>query len=400
MGFVRQSASDASIAFEKVAPTAGGLTVTWTDGHESFFHAAWLRDCCYCDACGDCYSSNRYVVPSDIPDGIAVSTAEIRTDGTLSVTWSPDGHQSSYSPDWLRQHCYDDASRAARRHRPTLWDARLTADLPEVDFATLEAQDDARLSFYRNIRDLGFAVVRGGPSDPGSVETVAELIGGMTVSAYGAIFDLAPKSPIPTLGNTQRPVPPHTDEPFRYAPPGIMVLGCVRPASVGGDTVLVDGFNLAEWMRQHDPDAFVVLTENAQSFVRRHDGSLDQRCRGRTFALDDEGTVVGVRIHTRSAGPLDLPTDRMEPFLAAHRALCQRMMDENAQLRLRLDAGDFAVFDNARVLHSRTAFADTNRFLQICGVGRESFHERLRLLAARLGFEDEANMVLAMGTVQ
>ena len=36
-------------------------------------------------------------------------------------------------------------------------------------------------------------------------------------------------------------------------------------------------------------------------------------------------------------------------------------------------------------------------FLQICNVARETFHERLRLLAAQSGYADEADMVLAAG---
>ena len=55
------------------------------------------------------------------------------------------------------------------------------------------------------------------------------------------------------------------------------------------------------------------------------------------------------------------------------------------------------MFDNHRVLHARAEFRDPRRFLQICNVGRETFHERLRLLAAELGYEDEANQVLASG---
>ena len=55
------------------------------------------------------------------------------------------------------------------------------------------------------------------------------------------------------------------------------------------------------------------------------------------------------------------------------------------------------MFDNHRVLHARTEFSDGQRHLQICNVARETYHERLRLLAASLGLYDEADMVLAAG---
>jgi hypothetical protein len=43
------------------------------------------------------------------------------------------------------------------------------------------------------------------------------------------------------------------------------------------------------------------------------------------------------------------------------------------------------------------AFSDPHRFLQICNLPQETFHERLRLLAAELGCDAEVNRLLAAG---
>jgi gamma-butyrobetaine dioxygenase len=115
------------------------------------------------------------------------------------------------------------------------------------------------------------------------------------------------------------------------------------------------------------------------------------------IVLDDRGEVVGIRFHTRSAGPLDLPADIVEPFYRAHRRLCELIFDPANQLRFQLRAGEAVLFDNHRVMHARAAFSDPQRHLQICNVDREIFHERLRLLASRLGYQAEADLVLAAG---
>ena len=232
---------------------------------------------------------------------------------------------------------------------------------------------------------------------PGFVQQVAELIGELGVSAYSRIFDLKPGSRIKTLGNTIRPVPPHTDEAFRYSPPGINVLGCVRPAQEGGDSILVDGFNLAEILRSSYPEAFDLLAGAAQSFHRIHPGELDQRARQRIFALDDRGEVVGVRVHTRSAGPLDIDSGMVEDYYDAYRRLCQLMQMPDNQVRFRLESGDTVLFDNHRILHARQHFTDQARHLQICNVPRESFHEQYRLLANKLGHKKEADLILSGG---
>ncbi|MCP4334561.1 MAG: DUF971 domain-containing protein [Gammaproteobacteria bacterium] len=274
-----------------------GLNITWSDGHASFFHFIWLRDCCYCEQCGNTYTSKRYLVPSDIPLDIKPGSVQVDVDGNLQIQWSPDDHTSHYDAAWLRQNCYDDASRATRFQQPILWDAKISERPPRVSFDKARNDDECSMDLYRKLRDFGFVVITGGPNEPGSVEAVANLIGDMGESAYSRIFDLTPMSKTRTLGNTTRPVPPHTDEAFRHNPPGINILGCVKPAEDGGDSVLVDGFKLASILRHENPRSFSMLTDYAQSYHRVHDSgrgkAVDERTRQRMFVLDDRGEVVG-----------------------------------------------------------------------------------------------------------
>jgi hypothetical protein len=384
-----------------VANAENGFNITWGDGFESFFHFIWLRDCCYCDQCGDTYSSKRYIVPSDIPLNINPGSVNVDAKGNLCITWMPDDHASTYDATWLRQNCYDDVSRLARFQQPILWDSKLSGKIPVVTFDEAQAEGEGRLQVYRKLRDYGFVVITGGPCEAGSIEGVARLIGDLGDSAYSKIFDLTPKSKTRTIGNTTRPVPPHTDEAFRFSPPGINILSCVRPADDGGESVLVDGFNLAAVLREDDPQAFEMLTNYAQSFHRVHDfgndRTIDERTRQPMFVLDDRGEVVGVRIHTRAAGPMTLPPGEVESYYAAHHRLSELMMSVDQQIKFRLNSGDSVVFDNHRVLHAREHFSDPERFLQICNVPRESFHESLRTLTRQLGYQQESDMILCFG---
>ena len=92
---------------EAVEPGAEGLTLAWTDGHRSFFHYLWLRDCCYCESCGDSYSSKRFLTPLDVPLDIAAQATQIDAQGDLEIIWRPDGHRprrpfvSQLTSGWL-----------------------------------------------------------------------------------------------------------------------------------------------------------------------------------------------------------------------------------------------------------------------------------------------------------
>lgn len=397
MSVVEQLATVQDLVVVEVAERPNGLEVSWNDGHTSFFHFIWLRDCCYCEHCGDSYSSKRYLVPSDVSLDVRPMSVKIGKDGTLEITWEPDGHRSHYDGSWLRRHCYDEASRLARRHEPILWNSELDTTSVEVDFEAVRCNDSDRLDLYRKLRDYGCVIVRNGPSEPGSIETVASMVGEMGDSAYSKIFDLTPSGSAANIGNSTRPVPPHTDEAFRFSPPGINILACVHPASDGGDSVLVDGFNITETMRKEMPEGFELLATQAHIFHRLHEGNIDQLAQVRMIALDSQQRVCGVRIHTRASGPMNMPEELVEPFYAAHHKLSELMMSPANQLRFRLGAGDTAFFDNHRVLHARTDFTDRTRHMQICNVSREDFYERLRILARRLGYQEEADQILSPG---
>ena len=38
-----------------VEPERNGIRIDWPDRHQSFFHHVWLRDCCYCEICGQLF---------------------------------------------------------------------------------------------------------------------------------------------------------------------------------------------------------------------------------------------------------------------------------------------------------------------------------------------------------
>jgi len=381
-----------------VKQTDTGIHVEWPDGMNSFFHYVWLRDCCYCTICGDSYSSNRFLHPNQVPLDVKPKTLEIGDSDTLCIVWEQGDHQSSYELNWLRRYGYSDSILKTRFHQPKLWDAQIVESIPSVEYQDAASSDQSKLELFRQLRDYGFVVVKSGPRTEQGAETVAGLVGDVAESAYGKFFDLTPKSSHKTAGNTMFPVPPHTDEAYRANPPGINVLHCIQSAQSGGESILVDGFNLGGILRKTDPDTFELLVKQPQPYHRVVPGShIDQRARGPVFTLDENGTIVGFRFHPRSAAPLDVPSNLFLAVYAANRRLCELMFDEQYQARFRLESGDTVLFDNHRVMHARMGFDDENRKLRICNVSREQFHEQFRLTAYRLGHVEESQQILAAG---
>ncbi|MCH7889662.1 MAG: DUF971 domain-containing protein, partial [Proteobacteria bacterium] len=87
-----------------VSSEGGRVRLTWGDGHESRFHAIWLRYNCDCEGCGTTATAIRPLRLTQIPADIAVAAAAIDDDGRLALRW-PDGHRTIFEAAWLRAHC-------------------------------------------------------------------------------------------------------------------------------------------------------------------------------------------------------------------------------------------------------------------------------------------------------
>jgi gamma-butyrobetaine dioxygenase len=373
------------------------LHIAWIDGHQSVYEYIWLRDACRCADCGDPLTANKRLSAADIPQDIRPS-AMVVNDKTLHVTWHNDGHQSSYGLGWLRAHCNCPQSRAARRHRPILWDASLANNLPIMSFEELEAGQASLLRVLEYVRDLGIAVIQRVPTEAGALERLAGEIGYIRETNYGRVYDLVVEPDARLLANRGDFVPPHTDEAYRHHTQGLALFHCLQAANDGGgSTILVDGFKVAEDLRRDDPEAFRLLSLVPARFEQRYDG-LDLRADVRLINCDLEGNITGVRFNTLGAIPPDLPQEYVARFYDAVRALSVLHRDRQNWLALRLEPGNLVIVDNERVLHGRMAFdpAAGRRHLRLCYIDRDGYHSTLRVLARKLG-QPGAESVLAGG---
>jgi hypothetical protein len=127
--------------------------------------------------------------------------------------------------------------------------------------------------------------------------------------------------------------PLHTDSQlFHGAPPDLQILGCVRPAESGGDTLLLDSRTV------------IARATNLDA--------LFQRPRTFRFVFGD---LVATTISAVGDALIFTHPPRSDDGIA---------LDLRDPTRVRLEAGDVIVVDNHRMLHGRTAFDDPHRELQ------------------------------------
>ena len=227
---------------------------------------------------------------------------------------------------------------------------------PLADWDAYLADDTVRTACLDAVARLGFALLRGVPVTPGTVLRVAGTFGFVRETNYGKLFDVRVVADPANLAFTSRAIAPHTDNPYRDPVPTLQLLHCLRDASLGGDTGLVDGFAAAAALRREDPASFAVLTATPWPFAYA-DKETELRARAPLIALTPDGRITAVRLNNRSMGPLRLPYEQALAAYAAYRAWAALLGRPEFLLTMRLAPGDCLVFDNTRVLHARTAFA-------------------------------------------
>ena len=132
------------------------------------------------------------------------------------------------------------------------WDALLGARLPVGDFAAVVASRTALRSWLHAVRRYGVAKLTGGPVESGAVYGVAALFGYVRETNYGRHFEVRSQADPSNLAYTDLGLQAHTDNPYRDPVPTLQILYCLANAAEGGENLVVDGFRVAQRLRDED----------------------------------------------------------------------------------------------------------------------------------------------------
>ena len=377
---------------EQVPPVklqADGLVIAWPGGDCSSHLYYWLRENCHCRQCTHQDAWERIVDFMAIPLDITPDKVNGDTRG-LHITWPDHGAACDgtfHSWDWLHRHRSEREARLARKQRCTAWSAaEFDIRRVSVGFAGVMAGDDALLEMLEYIDDTGVALVTGVPSEHLAVIGLAERIAFIEESHFGRWFDVESKPNPENLAYTPRALYPHNDLPSRTHLPGIQFLHCLRNDAQGGDSIMVDSIASARKLQQADLAAFELLSSHKVTFTYV---SEDRHIvnRGCVIETDEDGDIIGTRLHPALLGPVDIEPALQAQFYRAHRAFLGISTSAQMQYRFRLNKGDCQVFDNHRIMHARSEFDPDSgyRHLQGCYICRDDLQSRLEVLRRKGG---------------
>ena len=369
---------------------AGSAVISWSEGDQVTVPLLWLRDHCPCAKCLHPETRQRLSDSVAFDDALSTRRVSIAANAPeLEIEWATNAagetHVSSFDAAWLRN-----ATRLtvapAPAHFP--WDnARLSNAVPHVGYEALMTSGDSgdRVLKYwlEQIERFGFAFVEGTPATPEATQAVARRGGYIRETIFGGYYDFTANMEHKDTAYTSMAIGPHTDGTYSFDAPGYQMFHCLGLDCVGGDSVLVDGFEIAAIMQREMPDLYRVLTEvEVTGQYIDHEKGIHLMAKRPVFRLDSAGRLVQVSFNHLDRAPLFLPELELAAFYRAYGAFARLANDRKLQYRRRLEPGSLVLFDNWRLLHARDAYQGYRR-LAGAYLNKEDVESRLRVLRLR-----------------
>lgn len=355
------------------------MDVEWKDGEMSSFHIPWLLANCPCRLCKHQSSGQRLLHDNtdhlvSKPNDKEYPKAKLIDNENIQIMFNAN-HVGVFPTEYLRNYCYS---------KPTLdlETKHLSAlskefQMPIIDFNTIKAAVKSQphehhthhskeiLSFLSLINENHVCLIKDTPTDKGTVEKIANLIGPVTHTIYGNTFDVVSVPNPINVAYSSEALAPHMDLAYYESPPGLQLLHCIRfdDSVKGGESTFVDGHAAAELLRKHHPEAFDVLTKVPATFQKYHferAHPLRMYYQRPHINVNYKGDVTAVFWAPPFEGPLHVSSESVEPYYEARekfeKVLKSTELWENHGTVFKLIPGDLVIFNNRRMLHGRTAF--------------------------------------------
>jgi predicted HD phosphohydrolase/alpha-ketoglutarate-dependent taurine dioxygenase len=374
-------------------------------------HPLWLRERCRDSFYADEETRQpRYNLHEEEPDLLVLDVVVRDDDREGFVVKFSDQQSCFFSETVIRAELQNEQTflQVVQWSFPPLfiWDQSLAAP-PLFEHDDVVTESEQTKKFLSTLISTGIAVVSNVPRTEGECARFGQNFSTLRETVWGKNFNVRSSPDTASAGGTQRKdlaytahrIGMHVDLPYSIdTPPAFQLLHAIDHCNGPECHVhnqFVDGFAVAAALCESNRSQFDILTKVILRWENNggDDGSL--LFRYAPMIELEEGSSVSpssticpsvnsINFSAKSGGYApNLPLDQLELFYTAKQRFSSLLHDDEYAIRMQLYPGALVIFDNRRVLHSRSDIADTDgdRWLQGCYLNRDGIHynyERLR----------------------
>ena len=165
----------------------------------------------------------------------------------------------------------------------------------------------------------------------------------------------------------------------------------------GGNTILVDGFKLAEQIKKENPEHYMLLSNVSIPYQMTYKDEATYNKRRVTFTHDEDGQLNVVYLNNTDRRPLDAITlsearevlscdanEAVRKMYEAMRHLHQLLLSDQYGYKFPLQPGKMLLMHNYRVLHGRDEVVAGVRTLHGTWTGESEWLSKMKMLERKL----------------
>ena len=367
--------------------TEEGLAVEFSNDQGTHVYSwFWVRDHCIDSESLDQQTTQRKVDTFAIAHGLSCTKLDlIKPKQVIHLEWS-DNSQSTISAYMLASV----KGLTPHHHELTpnkpqvLWDkASPLHELPRIDFEKAIETDSGLLEWLQNIHTYGFSLVDNVPATTQGTEQLALRLGVVQETIFGRMWPLSSQvTEHEDTAYTNSYLEPHTDGTYYRDAAGLQMFNCLDINCEGGESIQLDGFALANKIKQEDPEAYQTLTEVV---IPGHyiEHGVHLRAERPAFQLDSKGDLIQVSFNNYDRAPMCLDEETYQRFHHAYKLLHDHIIDQENWITIEMKQGTALIFDNWRNLHGRMSYVG-DRYFYGCYHSKAVFESKLRVLQRSL----------------
>mgnify|MGYP001294994693 FL=1 len=359
---------------KKIKILPDDLQVHFNDEKEEIYPNIWLRDHARDEENWDKRSNQRKTFTATLDFKIKIKSAEILDNGkSIKIIWPDLEKPVTYSYEFLFNNSLNNKSKI---NSLKLWKENDLDDQIYIDFETVQSNEGYK-KFLKNLYQYGFSVVQNCKTEMSSVENIVNKIGYVRNSIFGGLWSFESNEDKADSAYTQEELRPHTDATYSNDAPGLQLLLCCEYKAKGGDSIMVDGFKIAEIIKKDNKELFDILSTINVKGSYIGDGVFLEAERP-IFNLNSKKELFQVSFNNYDRAPFRFEKDLTIKFYEAIRTFDLMANSKEYQWRHILKPGELLIFNNWRVLHGRGSF-DGTRKISGCYINKEDFDSSCRM---------------------
>ena len=368
---------------KKVTLSSSSVNIEWEDNQISHFHFLWLRDNCPSNEHPDARQKVFNII--NVSEDIHPIKYFVNDIGNLEIKWSEGNHHSCYDVRWLKKHCYTIKNKQTYKSPYKFWESQFNKYLSKIkiEYVDIMKSDEALLKWLKLLIKYGFSIVKNSPIEKKSAFKILNRISHIRETFFKTPFEVINIPKPNNAAYTSAGLFSHTDLPFFEYAPGYQFLHCLINESNGGDSSVVDGYAVADYIKKNTPN---ILNQLISTPIKFKDNDFTQNkvriIHSPVITLDENKDYSDIRFNISAVGAFDIHPDKMKNYYSSYRKFASLIHEKKFTVNFKLQAGDILCFDNRRVLHGRTSFDPNSgqRHLQGYYMDRDEILGRLNFL--------------------